>query len=51
MNIDGAKKCNGAEVGIVLDNSNQVVLEDSLRLSFEATNNMVKYPVDGAKAS
>ena len=43
MYIDGAANQWGSRVGVVIVSPNGIVLEKSLRFSFSATNNKVKY--------
>jgi len=43
--VDGASKCRGAGVGIVLISPEGINLEKSFRFGFQASNNEAKYEV------
>ena len=43
MNTDGASSKHGARIGIVLENSSGVLIEEAVRLNEKATNNEVEY--------
>lgn len=43
MYIDGSSNEKGSEVGVILESLDEVILEQSIRFEFEATNNQAKY--------
>ena len=43
LHTDGATNVQEACIGIILQSTNRLVLEESIRLSFEVTNNKVEY--------
>lgn len=43
MYIDGSSNEKGSGVGVILESLDEVILEQSIRFEFEATNNQAKY--------
>nr|KYP36432.1 Uncharacterized protein Mb2253c family [Cajanus cajan] len=43
LHVDGSSNSKGGGAGIILEGSNQVTLEKSLKFSFKVTNNQAEY--------
>lgn len=43
MYVDGSSNEKGSGVGVILESLDEVIIEQSIRFEFEATNNQAKY--------
>jgi len=41
--VDGSSNEKGSGVGVILESLDEVIIEQSIRFEFEATNNQAKY--------